>query len=102
MGNYLPLSLGGNIVVFIHDTGTSITQISTLHAHSLRHHGVVMRFIEKPMVLWKTVTGVEEIRMKLWLIKEVAILGLLEHQNTDPREIVVLENPKVRDTHVLG
>ena len=47
-------------------------------------------------------TGVEEIRMKLWLIKEVAILGLFEHQNTDPREIMVLENPKVRDTHVLG
>ena len=36
-------------------------------------------------------------QMTLWLVKNVTILGLLESANTEPWDILLLENPRLRD-----
>ena len=97
VGHYIPIALDGNIIIFEEDSGTSVSQISTAHVRTLKLHGANIKLIQKPKVTWKTPTGEVEVRMKLWLIKNVAILGLLESTNTEPWDILLLENPRLRD-----
>ena len=97
VGHYIPIALDNNIFIFEEDSGTSVSQISKAHVRTLKRNGANMKLIQKPKVTWKTPTGEVEMRMKLWLIKNVAILGLLESANTEPQDMLMLENPRLRD-----
>ena len=56
-----------------------------------------MRLMEIPTVKWKTPAGEKEIKMKLWLVQNTQLMGLLEGMNTVPREMPILQNPELRD-----
>ena len=97
VGRYVPVSLGGNIIIFRHDSGTNITQLSTSLTRELRRRKIAMSLTEWPTVTWKTAEGSRETKMKLWLMREVSIVGLLEDVHTAPCDMLVLQNPYIGD-----
>ena len=101
IGRFIPIALGNNIIIFENDSGTSITQTSAAHVRELRRNGTEMLLLQKPTVTWETINAREVLKMKLWLVKNVRILVILEGMRMAPLDILMLENPRLPDQHAF-
>ena len=101
IGRFIPIAMGNNIIIFENDSGTSITQASKTHVRELRSNGTEMLLLQTPTVTWETINTREVLKMKLWLVKNVRILGILEGVSMPPLDIIMLENPRLPDQHAF-
>ena len=96
MGHYVSLlSVGGNVVTFMHDSVSSITQISTTHVYNLQRHGDGLKLMECCKITWVTPTGSGIVQVKLWIVPNVTVLNLREKDNTVPSHVMMMENPRL-------
>ena len=95
VGHFVAVSVGGCVVTFRHDTGTSISQISSTHVRNLQRHGAMLKLMEEREITWCTPARSTVIRARLWLVPNVAILDLRNEGSTIPNHVLMLENPEL-------
>ena len=93
VGHLVTVTFDGWCVVCTHDTGTSVTQLSSEHIQQLQRQNVTMTLIEEPRIQWDTATSSYKITAKLWLVQNCAVVDIKQEQSSQPKHVLVLENP---------
>ena len=96
VGHLVTMAFDGYCIVCMLDTGTSVTQLSSQRIQQLQRQRVTMSMIEEPRVQWETATSSYKTQMKLWLIQNCAIVDIKREVSSQPKHVMVMENPMLR------